>query len=288
MKFSRFRGKDVWKMAWKMALFAVVLAALAGVGVYFGGKYAVPKVTAFLEEMKENRAKNNASGEVSGLDMADMQDGEGSTEDSQDAEGGEEGSQDAEGGEEGSQDAEGEEGSQDAGDGGEGAQDAGDGEGSPQPEEGEGGANGVGDAAIHRYQYVVEDCSWPEAAERCREKGGYLAVINSQEEYDYIIQELEANHLEKTMFFLGASRGEGSEYYWMDTDGEFTGEPLNGAGQWMQGEPSFQDGEIEENVMAMFRYEEEGCWVWNDIPSNILESFSYYSGKIGYICEFNE
>ena len=38
MKFSRFRGKDVWKMAWKMALFAVVLAALAGVGVYFGGK----------------------------------------------------------------------------------------------------------------------------------------------------------------------------------------------------------------------------------------------------------
>src|SRR5699024_7802281 len=39
------------------------------------------------------------------------------------------------------------------------------------------------DPGIHRYQIVVEDCTWYDALSRSSAQGGYLARISSPEEY---------------------------------------------------------------------------------------------------------
>ncbi len=277
MKFSRFRGQDIWKMAVKLGVVIIALVVVVGVGLYFGGKYAAPKVTSFVEGVKENLAQREKEKEEEEKLAAMQEDASSGVEDSErsgeDGSGGDGADSDGTEGAEG-EDSEGE--GQDASESGE------------EPTEEETPQSRVLDDTIHSYQYLVEDCSWPEAVERCRERGGYLAVINSQEEYDYIVQQIEASQLGKIIFFLGATRGEGEEYHWVDENGEAVGEPLNGDSKWMQNEPSFQDGEVQEDVVSMFYFDEEGRWVWNDIPSNLLEHFSNYSGKIGYVCEMDE
>lgn len=264
-------------MAVKLGVVIIALVVVVGVGLYFGGKYAAPKVTSFVEGVKENLAQREKEKEEEEKLAAMQEDASSGAEDSErseeDGSGGDGADSDGTEGAEG-EDSEGE--GQDASESGE------------EPTEEETPQSRVLDDTIHSYQYLVEDCSWPEAVERCRERGGYLAVINSQEEYDYIIQQIEASQLGKIIFFLGATRGEGEEYHWVDENGEAVGEPLNGDSKWMQNEPSFQDGEVQEDVVSMFYFDEEGRWVWNDIPSNLLEHFSNYSGKIGYVCEMDE
>jgi len=56
----------------------------------------------------------------------------------------------------------------------------------------------------------------------------------------------------------------------------------------MRNEPSYQDGDVQENCLDIFYYKDEGRWVWNDIPNNVLQNVSYFSGKIGYICEYED
>ena len=150
------------------------------------------------------------------------------------------------------------------------------------------------ESLIHRYDYIVADCTWSEAKRRCQEQGGYLVTIESREEFDFITEELERNSMGEILFYLGAGRDVENNYYWQNADGAFAGDFLNGNERnwcydiWMQGEPSFYDGEIEENVLALFYYSNESRWVFNDVPENILEHLPYYSGKIGYICEYDE
>ena len=50
----------------------------------------------------------------------------------------------------------------------------------------------------------------------------------------------------------------------------------------------FIDGEIQENCIDLFYYEEHGRWVLNDVPNDILAVVPYFSGKIGYIVEYEE
>lgn len=147
------------------------------------------------------------------------------------------------------------------------------------------------ETAVHTYSLVVKDVTWDEAASACEKAGGYLVNINSEEEFDAIIEEIEDAGLEDKIFFLGASRTDSESYYWVDADGDLTGDPLNDNTDawcndvWLEGEPSFADGDTEETVVTMFYSSSEDRWVFNDVPTDILEAVSYYSGKIGYICE---
>lgn len=144
------------------------------------------------------------------------------------------------------------------------------------------------------YEYFAEDCSWQEAAQRCRDKGGYLANVGSKEEFDEIVSGIESTGLLETVFYLGAKRNGGQDYYWLNSEGEKEESPIDTGGEdeigslWMQGEPSYFDGEVEENVLAMLYVQKESRWALNDVPDDILANFSYYSGKIGYICEYSE
>lgn len=147
---------------------------------------------------------------------------------------------------------------------------------------------------VHTYDYFVADISWEDAYRSCKEKGGHLVTIESQEELDYLLQDLESKNMQNYLFYLGGRRDLDSEnYYWVDADNCVTGNVLNSSDAWnidcwLDGEPSFKDDTlgVTEHVINMFYYKDAGRWVWNDVPNNLLGSTSVYRGRIGYICEY--
>lgn len=139
----------------------------------------------------------------------------------------------------------------------------------------------------HHYELILNDVTWSEAYVDCINRGGYLAQINSAEEYQYIIRLISEAAMQNVHFYLGGRRNaDGSDYYWIDSQNEFVGESLNpegdswAAGYWMENEPSFISDNEEEWYMNLVYY--QNAWVLNDVPPDITV---YYPGKTGYICE---
>lgn len=157
----------------------------------------------------------------------------------------------------------------------------------------------VKEDAIHRYEVFVDDCTWDEAYQNCLRKGGYLARINSKEEFQYITQEViekEKNYTKK-QYYVGIRRDANSDaYYLVDENNEFMGERLDHGDTdwadslWLKGEPSYRDStlDLDETCVGIFKYKETNKWVMNDIPSDLVFRVPSYEGKIGYICEFDE
>lgn len=148
------------------------------------------------------------------------------------------------------------------------------------------------DTNIHRYDFVVDDCTWQEAYQNCIDQGGYLVRINTNKEYEYIRKEISARAM-TDMFFRIAGRRDAhsSDYYWVNQNNKLFGEKLNAADswaidEWKQGEPSFKDGNLEELYMNLFFFDGEKRFVWNDVPNDMLAAEPLYAGKLGYICEY--
>ena len=51
---------------------------------------------------------------------------------------------------------------------------------------------------------------------------------------------------------------------------------------------SFRDGANEEEYLDLLYYKNEGRWTWNDAPNDILAVVPSFSGRIGYICEYED
>lgn len=145
---------------------------------------------------------------------------------------------------------------------------------------------------VNTYELIVADVTWTEAYYDCLNRGGHLVRITSDEEYQAILQQIESEGKKNILFWLGGARNDDSGYYWIYDEGRFGVEVLNEdekyASYWLDGEPSFHDdtANADETRMNMFRLSSSGRWVWNDVPDDILSVASFYSGKIGYICEY--
>ena len=141
----------------------------------------------------------------------------------------------------------------------------------------------------HTYQIVVADVAWTEAYNQARNvENGYLVNIDSQEEWDLVMQLIQEQGHGDKIFWIGAMRkGSSYEYYWIDRDGNSVGGSLNGSSHWLTGEPTYYDdeNEIDERYVEMFYSRSLNQWVWNDTPDDLLSIVPYYSGKIAYIIE---
>lgn len=145
---------------------------------------------------------------------------------------------------------------------------------------------------INRYELIVADVTWSQAYYDCLDRGGHLVRITTDEEYQAILQQIANEGRENIIFWLGGARNDDSGYYWIYEDGYFGAELLDEddkyASYWLENEPSFHDDTagVDENRICMFRQSSSGRWVWNDVPDDVLSVASFYSGKIGYICEY--
>lgn len=155
-------------------------------------------------------------------------------------------------------------------------------------------------SADHRYELIVEDVTWKEAESLCREKGGYLATVTAWEEMERIQEQIVSEDKSQVTFFVGANNGRDSGsfgYRWIEPESGETYEMLNLYNAlfvfWLEGEPSYtgltEDGvEVDEDYVVLFyRKSDDRCYL-NDVPNDILSAASFYSGRVGYICEYEE
>lgn len=158
--------------------------------------------------------------------------------------------------------------------------------------------NGHNSSYSHRYEVVYEDVSWQEAQELCKKNGGYLAVITSNEELQKIMEYIP-NKDKLSVLYIGCS-GSYREERWILKD-DYTIE-VGGGKIYV---PEFDNNSIFQNIGIDYQREkmEYGFLVYgvSDIntdgekqakmylgPNNMIENNKTLSGKIGYICEYDE
>ncbi len=154
------------------------------------------------------------------------------------------------------------------------------------------GAAEVTTTDAHTYRLVVADVTWNQAYQLALNEGGYLATFETYDEFSNVLTQISNEGLSSIIFLIGGRRDpSGLQYHWIDRNNTLQGEVLNDPSSWlypywMSGEPSFQDINIQECYMEMYYYGNEGRWVMNDVPDDILSIVPSYSGMLGYIIEF--
>ena len=154
------------------------------------------------------------------------------------------------------------------------------------------------EGGIHRYEYYKDDCSWSEAFDKAVSAGGYLARINSREEFDYIVNQLSDKGFNKMLLFrIGGRRDFGSEdYYWVNEKNMLYGSCINSSNYWaedygwMENEPSYTDSydnkTTDEDKLVLYKF--NNSWLLNDSADDIVGWYPNYSGKVGYIVEYED
>lgn len=154
-------------------------------------------------------------------------------------------------------------------------------------------------SANHRYELVVEDITWTEARRACEEKGGYLAALTSQEEFERIQEQILSEGKTSVTFFAGAANKENTfGFTWLEPGKEHGYNMLDlynalFADYWLEGEPSYtgltEDGqEVKEDCVSLiYRSSANRCYL-NDVPDDILSAEPSLAGRVGYICEYDE
>ncbi len=149
-------------------------------------------------------------------------------------------------------------------------------------------------SAGHRYELIVEDCTWEEADRKCKEKGGYLVSMTSEEEFETVDNLIREQGLQKICFYIGATRVGDYSWHWVEPGLAQNELSYNGPWKhWLEGQPSYRetldDGtEVQEEYVEYIYRKSDDKFYMNDIPNDVVGLFPGYKGRMGYICEYNE
>lgn len=147
-------------------------------------------------------------------------------------------------------------------------------------------------AGIHTYRFVQEDVTYNLAAARARSMGGYLVRIDSQEEYNTVLEQLrdeQAWGSDVLGYYIGGRRcaAQGC-YYLTDQNGKVSTDHFVGNGQdWFWGPNESSCGIPDSNRTALsIAYNDDlEDWYGEDTIEDILTDHPEFSGQIGYIVE---
>lgn len=138
---------------------------------------------------------------------------------------------------------------------------------------------------VHSYEIIQADLSWEDARKACEQKGGHLATITSQEEYEQICSLADDAGLK--YLWLGAAL-ETDEDDWGSINW-ITGERWSYS-RWYPGEPSGEDQDgTKEKCLCMWnaKYNDVDLgWTFNDQRNNLVEEYPSCAGMVGYVCEY--
>lgn len=157
----------------------------------------------------------------------------------------------------------------------------------------------------HRYEVVYEDISWSEAQIKCKEKGGYLAVITTYDEKEKIKAEIEKTKCcvdECAALYIGCDGFSNGNCWYMSNGLRIpvglgkvfvsTPQGVYKSEQYMNGIEELSSKQLDCGVFYCYFEEKE-----NDnklsfdrflAPENLAEFYPEMSGKVGYIIEYDE
>ena len=129
------------------------------------------------------------------------------------------------------------------------------------------------------YRTYKTDVTWEEAYQYSINQGGHLVCINSEEEFEEVCKMAEAAGIR--VLWIGAMKYGKSwlDVRWIDgTKMTYT--------KWLPGEPTYYDeyGNPENYLVILKR---GGEWYFND-EINDISVYSFVSGELGYIIEFED
>ena len=159
----------------------------------------------------------------------------------------------------------------------------------------------------HRYEVVNANVTWNEAFGLARERGGYLAVISSDEEYDVVAKVIEETNDSTELFYVAGreiNEGSGNALAWTYADGkeEISSRPNYHYywDEWEDNWDAFEKGYaawhdqwgrdyLKICEYGVLKYNKELSSVFlNLAPVDILKYAPKYVGKIGYIIEYDD
>lgn len=145
----------------------------------------------------------------------------------------------------------------------------------------------------HSYELFVDDCSWEDAVRKCEQKGGYLASLTSDEEFEIVEKMIRKEDLTNVVFYVGA---EYSNYQWQWTEPGLTQRTcVNQAyyKYWLNSGPSYKDKlpdgrEIDETCVELLYRKSDDAFYLNDVVDDVVYFYPSFKGKMGYICEYSD
>ena len=140
----------------------------------------------------------------------------------------------------------------------------------------------------HRYVMEKTNLSWVGAQDLCLASGGYLAVINSMDEFNKIIAMAEEKGIE--CLWIGCRRDVASNTFIWE-HGETVDAKVDPNDRrmslWASGEPSFIDGDgTAEDYLMLWNH--DGGWRYWDSQNDLAGKYFAWQGRIAYVCEFDD